>query len=450
MTRVREAILPAYLFLCLVIGGSIQGVWANAVLQLLAIALLAWAALTGEPQVLTRAGRQLSMIVGALAVLFVLQLVPLPPALWTALPGREFLASGYVLMELPLPWLPLSLAPYDTVTTALTLLPPVALLIGMLRLQSWSTNWLLAAIVAAAAISIVLGVLQVTGSDASWYFYKVTNIGVAVGTFANGNHFATLLLISIPVAAALATLRWRNAETRHQRSLTAALAVTAAALLAIGFLVNGSTAVLLIGPLVAGATAMLVMRLPPRRVRQGLAAIGLFLAIAAATFAFVGKDLPDWGTHASIETRMEYWSKSLRAAQDQALTGSGIGTFQQVYRRYEDPGAVNRWYANHAHNDYLEIALEGGIPALLLLVLFLVWWARQARDAWLAPTATVEQKAAAVASAAILVHSIFDYPLRTAAIMAVMAVCVALLAGARGSVRSGRLEDSQAAKHATL
>ncbi len=447
MTRVREAILPSYLFLCLAFGGSTQGVWANAALQVLAIAILVWSALSRDPPTLTRAGRQLLTLAAALALLFIVQLVPLPPALWTALPGRQFLASGYGLLGLPLPWLPLSLAPYVTATTAMTLLPSLALLAGLLRLRAWSVTGMFAAIAAAAAGSIVLGILQVTGGGASWYFYKVTNIGVAVGTFANGNHFATLLLIAMPVAAALAAVRWRAAESKQQRSLAAALAIAAAALLALGLLINGSASVVLIAPPVAAATAMLAMRLPPRRMRQGLAAIALFLAIAAAALVTVGKDLPAWGTNASIETRMEFWTKTLRAAQDQALTGSGIGTFQQVYRRYEDPGAVNRWYANHAHNDYLEIALEGGIPALLLLALFLAWWTRQAREAWMASTATAEQKAAAIASAAILVHSAFDFPLRTAAIMAVMAVCLAILAGARGTVRS---EDRQAAKHATL
>jgi O-antigen ligase len=121
-----------------------------------------------------------------------------------------------------------------------------------------------------------------------------------------------------------------------------------------------------------------------------------------------------------------------------------------VYRHYEDPGAVDRWYANHAHNDYLEIALEGGVPAILLLVLFLAWWIKQAREAWLTPTGTPEQKAAAIASAAILLHSSFDYPLRTAAITAVMAVCLALLAGARGVTRLGSSDGRQAARHATL
>ena len=51
VSRLREGIAPVYLFLCLILGGSAQGIWANMVLQLLGIAILAWAALApaGEP-----------------------------------------------------------------------------------------------------------------------------------------------------------------------------------------------------------------------------------------------------------------------------------------------------------------------------------------------------------------------------------------------------------------
>ena len=87
------------------------------------------------------------------------------------------------------------------------------------------------------------------------------------------------------------------------------------------------------------------------------------------------------------------------------------------------------------------------MPAILLLLLFLAWWAKQAREAWMAPASTPELKAAAVTSAVILLHSSFDYPLRTAAIMAVMAVCLAVLAGARALARS---DGQPAARHATL
>jgi hypothetical protein len=94
--------------------------------------------------------------------------------------------------------------------------------------------------------------------------------------------------------------------------------------------------------------------------------------------------------------------------------------------------------------------VEGGLPALLLVVLFLFWWSGRARDAWMAPSSTIEQKAAAVASAVILVHSAFDFPLRTAAIAGILAVCLALLSGARGTVKKSGSGEDRAVRHAIL
>lgn len=449
MSRMKELLLPAYLLLCILIGGSGQAVWGNAFLQLIALAILGWAALADDPPAIASGGRRLLLIVGAVALLFVIQLVPMPPGLWTQLPGRSFVAEGLRLLGVPLPWLPISLSPYDTLEAALTLLPPLALLVGMMRLRCWNGSWMFAAIIAGTMISILLGILQVSGGeDNSWYFYERTNLGVAVGTFANGNHYATILLASLPMLGALAAARWRSVKTKQERSLTLALAVAGGAVLATGILINRSSAMLLLGPPVAAATALMVLRLPPRRSRQALAGIGLLLFAGAAALVLVGRGLPSWGTDASVQTRAEYWAKSAQAAEDHLLSGTGIGTFQKVYRQYEDPAEVDRWYVNHAHNDYLELAVEGGLAAIVLMILFLWWWVARASEAWRF-SAGLEHKAAAVASAAILLHSTFDYPLRTAAISAVFAVCLALLAGARG-LHGRAHEELERPRHATL
>lgn len=449
MSQVKEAALAAYLLLCLVLGGSSQAIWGNALLQLLALGILAWSGLTSQAQPLAPDGRRLLLLIAAGLLLIFAQLFPLPPAVWASLPGRDIIAQGFHLLDMPLPWLPVSQAPYDTMTTALTLLPPLALVVGMLRLPYWRTSWMFAAIVAATALSIVLGVLQVSSGSAGWYFYQWTNLGVAVGTFANGNHFATLLLAAVPVIAALA-IPLRGKKPKHGRqSVGPTLVIAVASLLVVGLVINGSMAMFVIGPAVAAATAMMILRLSPRRRRQGLAlAVGL-LAAAGAVLLVAGRSMPGWGMGAPLETRQEYWRVSLDAMRDQWLTGSGFGTFAQTYRRYENPDIADRWFTNHAHNDYLELVLEGGLPAALLLAVFLLWWLGRARHAWRTESATVEQRAAAIASAAILAHSLFDFPLRTAGISALFAVCLALLAGAAGAA-SRRSSDGDEVRHATL
>jgi hypothetical protein len=71
--------------------------------------------------------------------------------------------------------------------------------------------------------------------------------------------------------------------------------------------------------------------------------------------------------------------------------------------------------------------VEGGLPALLLVAAFLAWWAACARDQW-RDGGTLAGRAATIASAAILGHSLVDFPARMTAIAAVLALCLAIMA----------------------
>lgn len=171
----RLGVIPSYLMLCIFLGGSTRGHWANMVLQLLAVAIIAWAALTRRPAELPKTGYMLVLLTGLTLLLIVIQLLPVPPAIWSALPGRDFVANGYVLLGQPLPWLPISLSPYQTMASALWLLPPLAILAGILRLGAYRMSWLAAGLCIATFIAVLVGTLQVaSGNPASspWYFYK--------------------------------------------------------------------------------------------------------------------------------------------------------------------------------------------------------------------------------------------------------------------------------------
>ena len=76
------------------------------------------------------AGRQLLVLTALMLLVPLIQLVPLPPSIWTALPGRAPVADGFRLLGQPLPWLPMSLAPARTVASLLWLLPALAVLLG--------------------------------------------------------------------------------------------------------------------------------------------------------------------------------------------------------------------------------------------------------------------------------------------------------------------------------
>ena len=88
-------------------------------------------------------------------------------------------------------------------------------------------------------------------------------------------------------------------------------------------------------------------------------------------------------------------------------------------------------YLNEAHNEPLQLAIEGGLPALLLLLLFLGWWAQAVVRAVRARESNPRRPLAmamATASLIMMLSSLVDYPLRTPLLSAVFALaCIELM-----------------------
>ena len=444
--HLRLALVPAFLLLCLILGGaSAAGIWANMLLQLLAIPIIVWAVIVRRGTPMPAPARRLLMGLFLLLLLIAAQLVPLPPGIWTSLPGRESVAEGYRLLNLPLPWMPISLAPYSTLSSALWLLPAIAMLLGIIRIGAFKTAWIAWVIALVATASVMIGALQVVGGDQSpWYFYTITNRGATTGFFANANHMATLLVCAIPFLASLYLGgRGRGKSSRRASGMFVILAGALAVIL-VGVVINASLAG--VGLAIPAAFASFLMiwsrkRKLPRWVWGGVAALLAGAAILVYNVPFSSNNLTGQGRSAS-DSRFYSFSLSSEAAADYFPVGSGIGTFVRIFPMYEDPGTVDRYYMNHVHGDYIEIALETGIAGVLLIALFLLWWAGRAVRIWGAEEPDYYARAATIASAAILVHSIVDYPLRTAAISALFAVCCALMAEPRARERSRKKETA--------
>lgn len=426
----RQAVAPLYLFACLLLGGSGQGIWANMVLQLLGIALIGWSALARDVAPLTRSERQLIGLGLAALALVALQLIPLPFDLWAKLGGRSLLAEDYALLGPAPAMLPASLTPYAGLATLFSWIPPIAMFCAIARLKAYRPGWLAAALIAGTAAGILLGILQVaaaTGAKGSpWYLFPDSSWGFATGFFANANHMAALLVISLPFLAALAAA----ARGGDKQAYSALLASTAAAglVVAVGIALNRSLAGYALAlPALAGAALIL---LPPRSPMRRWVGVGAVLLLVGALFA-VSSNALGKGAAISVDSRAEMFATTAQAARDFLPLGSGLGSFPEVYHLYEDPAAVTNTYVSHAHNDYAEIVLELGLGGALLIVAFLAWWALAAWNAWRSAGSQPYARAASVATAILLVHSLVDFPLRTAAIGAAFAMGLALLADRR-------------------
>jgi len=438
--HLRQSVGPLYLFLCLILGGSAQGIWQNMILQLLGTAILAWAAAKTTDDPLLPAARQVLIMVTIALAIVGLQLVPLPPSIWPHLAGRQPIAAGYRILGIGVPVLPLSLTPYKSLDSLLGMIPPIALFCAIVRVGAYRRSWLAISLLAGTVAGILLGALQFATraeyASSPWYLYDESNFGVAVGFFANANHMAILLVVSLPFIAALVTSAKISNRQHYTAMILAGCALTL--VVVVGIAINRSLAAygLAIPVVLTSALFVLPRKTSLRPLALGLSALLVLGIIGAIATSGTQTDqlAPDAAT--SVTSRQEMLATTAKALRDFMPWGSGLGSFRSVYQLYESRAHITSTYVIHAHNDYAELALETGVAGVLLIGAFLIWWAAAAWGAW-RQDAGVYARAASIASAAILVHSLVDFPLRTAAISAVFATCLALLVERRApSVRN--------------
>ncbi|MFL6763778.1 MAG: O-antigen ligase family protein [Sphingomicrobium sp.] len=442
----RSAVAPLYLFACLILGGSAQGIWQNALLQLAGLAIIVWAAAEADEDPLPRPVRPLLLIVAAAILIVMLQSLPLPPSLW-AHGARARIAEDYRVLGQALPALPVSLTPYASLNSALGLIPPLAVASAVLRLKPRRASWLAAALLAGAIAGVMLGALQVVGGSGSpWYLYAETNVGLGVGFFANANHMADLLVIALPFVAAIAAA----GRSRNLQRYSALLVILAgvALVLVVGIALNGSLAGYALAVPVLAASA-LIMLPPSSRWRRWIvvfAALSVVAAVAGMASSSIGGTGIGQDATSAVQSREHILQTTGKAITDYMPFGSGLGSFLKVYRQYESPETVTNEYVIHAHNDYAEIVLELGVAGILLLLLFLGWWVTAASAVWRQRDGGPYARAATIATAAVLVHSLVDFPLRTAAISTCFAMCLALIVERREPERQDST-DIRPARH---
>jgi len=365
------------------------------------------------------------------------------------MPGRSAVVQGYRLLGVPLPWLPLTLAPDVALSSILWLLPAFASLLGVVVLGAFRGRGIATAIVAVTLASVAIGALQVIGGSSA-YLYRVTNYGVAVGFFANANHNATLLLVCIPFLAALQATLLKRSGSQRSASAIRLLVGAAYAIILVGLLINSSLAGIGLGvPVALGSWLAFGNQRPV--LRRGIVVATVVLSLAAVVTIVVGPFGNNlFGTQTSnVElSRQTSFALTLRAARDYFPVGSGTGSFQPVYHMQEPLGSVTTTFMNHAHSDWIELLLETGLVGIAFAALFLAWWIVRVRAIWRAEEPDPFAQAAVIATAAIMLHSVVDYPLRTAALSAAFAVCIGLMSGVRPYTRRSR--EPSSARHLTL
>ncbi|RAZ91719.1 O-antigen ligase domain-containing protein [Mesorhizobium hawassense] len=393
-------LLGAVLFTALLIGGgTASGLYTDTLIEI--IAFVSAAVVLSRTSTQTIRGSTLWLLFMAVA-LVVLQIVPLPAGLFAGLRPEVLLGAPWLFDQTRF----ISLGVGRTIECLLYVTASAAFFLGVMRLRSDQVYRLLPFFFMGVICNGLAGAIQYSLSD-NIAIEGLLPFTINAGLFANGNHFSALLFVSIPFVVYYCLFRGYL--------LSGAIGLIALLLL---LLAAGSRAGVLIG---LATTVVSFIFLSARSRISGFSAFALFVVLSVygmgAWSTIEAKDLdPVFG-------RAEFARTTVAGIKENWVTGVGFGNFQKAYQIYEKEGMIFRAYVNHAHNEYLEITFEGGVIAAILMVLYLLFllttFVRIDRESF--------QKAAFLSVTFLLVHSLVDYPLRTAALAMTFAYMNAII-----------------------
>jgi O-antigen ligase len=251
---------------------------------------------------------------------------------------------------------------------------------------------------------------------------------IARGTLINRNHFACLLSIILPFHLGAAVYVWKsNSIPRNMNAIRVIVCTTclASAAVIVSAIVLSRSRMGFIAALVSVSVFVVLWLKLGRRgtgehtVHRGWASrlaavVGVLVssaAIVSAPLLYRVTSVVD-AIDLSTDTRVSIWKSTLEICPQYLLTGAGLGAFETVYRQYND--VVPTKTIDYAHNDYIQLLLELGLPAMLVLM-FLVGGIVYCAVNYLSVESEVREKvivAACLASlSALSAHSLVEFNL---------------------------------------
>ena len=355
-----------------------------------------------------------------------IQLTPLPVELWSTLPGHGL----YGPLIRP-DWLALSVTPDTTRASLMAGIPLVAAFLVARTCSQKQIALLPQVLVLIALMQAVWGLLQ-AGPFKSLYF-GAEFAGSLIGSFANANHFANYIAMTLPLAVFVV---WRSAPHRrgeaHQRPQSVVVFwLVVLLVLVTAVLAAGSRTGALTGMIVTFFASLLALSAVSKTSRKwyALGAVALVVAclvVVGINTLVVRFDADRLGADGNFRWMLA--ASSWQAAFAFWPTGSGAGSYAAVYPAFEAPGL--RGFAEHAHNDYVELLIEFGLLFVLLAVLVAGIAIRQACSLWRhirldgrGVDAAPMQLFCALGLLAIFLHSWVDFNLRIPA-NAILCACL--------------------------
>jgi O-antigen ligase len=362
------------------------------------IGFMSLSAQRGRPA--ARANRSVAIAFAVVAAAIAFQLVPLHRAVIALMiPGTDAILRGYDLAYANhlSNWHPISIDPTATMLGLSGFVSFALLTLGLARALGRTSVRALAFGIAGLGLALaVFGVIQKsTGTMKIYGFWTPIHHPFHIyGPFVNHNHFAGWMLMAIPVALGLVCAciasagRLRRPDWRNRILWLASpdgngVAWAAICVFAMGvsvLLTTSRSGILVFLVILLIFTALLIRRSAGRLRSTGALAVSIIVILAVGVFAWAGVERVQqrFATGQSISGRLPGWIGAIRVARELPVAGSGLNTYKTA-NIYYTPRKADEPYWDAAHNDFLQLASDGGLLLVIPIAIAIVIVTREIR-----------------------------------------------------------------------
>lgn len=424
-------------------GGASHGL-PNLVVQLAALTILALN-FGAVRKFLVSAPRMLIVLVVMTLALPLVQLVPLPVSIWSALPGRQLVSEAYAFADGP-QWAAVTVNYARTFVAFVGLIAPFAVIAIGWSLNERDLLRLLSLIIGLGLLNLAPGFVEVLTNNSQSLLYPANEMsGVMFGLFANRNSTGLFLDCCLLLLVALPASK-RPALGALTKLLVAVLLITGVVLTQS----RSSIALLTLPAGLALARAITThLRASPIKLASAareLVASGLAGVMLIAIAPMLGETR--LGTVADRfeqgdRQRPAMWEDARFSAQRYWPVGSGMGTFDEVFQVDESLEYISQRRAGRAHNDYLEVAIEAGAVGLAVIAGWALWIGFGAWRAMSSPPCWPATAGGGILLAMAL-QSALDFPMRNQTMLCLGAFALLLIASRHKTDPADRAVSAEA------
>lgn len=423
-------------------GSSTQSGSAVLAAELIALPMMIWAIAHAIRQDALRRAYWAAATAGMILAMPLLQLMPIPEAVWQWAPARVALRHDLAkvgIAGIDYRW---SLTPQATERNLYLLLPSIALFFAGLGLGRDAALRLLWWVVILVCTSVLLAFVQLGMPQDSLFNPFPQFMPAMAGFFANRNHQSGAMAVGLVLVLALMPGMAPRLYSLKRARAVKILCVWLAGILILVLPLVKSRAGVIIALVACGC--MFLSRKPTELEGVRNSRASRLMTMSALLFAALGI----WAAWAWMQVDVELegsrWtlvSTTFELGFANLPLGSGFGSFVPMFEQATQGALMKGGYINNAHNDFVQWWFEGGWLAVLVIAMALcvlvVAFIRLLR----LPGESRSRQVGLAAFFGMLVlvlHSTVDYPLRTPALMGMFGLLAGVFVAAAGASQRTR------------